>query len=71
MDDNSADKNNNKYNKEYGEESLKVRIFSLFFYILKKEDLNSIICVFFLLLEMFQLISYSFSDPVTYSKLTN
>ena len=59
---------NNKLSKELSttdDISLKTRIFSFFYYVLKKKDINILLCTLFLILEMIQLISFAFSTPVS------
>jgi len=63
--DNNFEKNS-KLSKELNaneQVSLKTRVFCFFYYVLKKKDINLLVCVIFLLLEMIQLISYAFSVP--------
>jgi hypothetical protein len=63
--DNNLEKNN-KLSKELNaneDVGLKTRIFCFFYYVLKKKDINLILCLVFLFLEMFQLISFAFSPP--------
>lgn len=63
MDLNTSE--NNKQTKDtFNEEvSLINRIYSLFFYSLKKKDIGTGLCLIFLVLESIQLVSYAFSDP--------
>ena len=60
---------NNKLSKELStteEISLKTKLFTFFYYVLKKKDINIFLCTIFLILETLQFVSYSFSDPVLY-----
>ncbi len=50
--------------KNIDQNTFKFRIFRLFYNMLKKEDLNTAVCVLFLLFEMAQMVSYSFSQQV-------
>jgi hypothetical protein len=58
---------NNKLNKELStsdEILMNQRIFNFYYYVLRKKDLNLLLCVLFLILETLQMISYAFSEPV-------
>ncbi len=58
---------NNKMNKELStsdEVSMQQRIFNFYYYVLRKKDINLLLCVLFLILETLQIISFAFSDPV-------
>jgi len=60
---------NNKLNKELStndEVTLKTKLFTYFYYVLKKKDINILLCTIFLILETIQFISYAFSDPVSF-----
>jgi hypothetical protein len=64
---NTSDKNN-KLNKELSsmeEISIQQRIFTYYYYVLKKKDINLVICSLLLILESIQVISFAFSEPVT------
>ena len=57
---------NSKNNKDIAiteDVSLKTKIFTFFFYILRKRDINLFFSSFLLFLETLQLISYSFTSP--------
>jgi hypothetical protein len=65
---NTSDKNN-KLNKELSsleEISIQQRIFTFYYYVLKKKDINLVLCSFLLILESLQVISYAFSPPVIF-----
>ncbi len=58
---------NNKLNKELStsdEVSMQQRIFTFYYYVLRKKDINLLFIVIFLILEAIQIISFAFSDPV-------
>jgi hypothetical protein len=59
--ENSQKKTDQKNNDQ---NTFKFRIFRLFYNMLRKEDLNTAVCVLFLLIEMAQMVSYSFSQQV-------
>ena len=61
INDNSHKKSDQKNNDM---NTFKFRIFNLFYNMLRKEDLNTSVCALFLLIEMAQLVSYSFSQQV-------
>ncbi len=66
MENNGTEKNN-KLNKELStteEITLKSKLFTYFYYVLKKKDINLLLCSIFLIFETIQFISYAFSDPV-------
>ncbi len=61
-----------KLNKELStsdEVSMNQRIFTFYFYVLRKKDINLLLCVLFLILETLQMISYAFSEPVYTSNI--
>ena len=63
--DNNFDKNP-KFSKDLNvidEVNLKTKIFNFYFFVLRKKDFNIFICSLLLIIETFQLISYSFSEP--------
>lgn len=65
--DNNAMEKNNKLNKELSateDITLKTKLFTYFYYVLKKKDINILLCTIFLFFETIQLISFAFSDPV-------
>ena len=67
MDLNITDKNS-KLSKELNtsdEVGLRTRLFQFFYYVLRKKDINLVMCAIFLILESLQLISYAFSEPHT------
>jgi hypothetical protein len=60
---------NNKLNKELSsseEVSLQAKIFSFYFYVLKKKDINMFFVILLLILETLQIISFAFSPPVNH-----
>ena len=63
-----AQEKNAKSNKDISiteDVSLKTKIFTFYFYVLRKRDINLFISSFLLLLETLQLISYAFTTPHT------
>jgi len=65
METNSLEKN--KLNKELStieEYNLKTKLFTYFFYVLQKKDVNVFLCILFIIIESFQFISFAFSEPV-------
>ena len=63
-----AQEKNTKSNKDISiteDVSLKTKIFTFYFYVLRKRDINLFISSFLLLLETLQLISYAFTTPHT------
>ncbi len=68
MENNGMEKNN-KLNKELStteEVTLKTKLFTYFYYVLNKKDINILLTTIFLIIETIQFISYAFSDPVIY-----
>ena len=45
------------------EVTLKTKIFNFYYLVLRKKDINMFFCSLLLILETFQLISYSFTTP--------
>jgi hypothetical protein len=65
METSSLEKN--KINKELSsieEYNIKTRLFTYFFYVLQKKDVNVFLCILFMLIESLQFISFAFSEPV-------
>jgi len=48
------------------EQTIKTRVFTFYYYLMKKPTYNILIFSIFMFIETVQILSYAFSDPVNY-----